>query len=86
MAEDKDIFQCSLFDTQGERLAHGVREGGIPDSNFIYYLTQPVESKDGRIIGSLELGLSLRKLNREMEILKTETLFLTLGMTGQEFC
>jgi signal transduction histidine kinase len=82
LVEDKDIFQCSLFDIQGERLAHVVKEGGIPDSNYIYYLTQPVQSKDGHVIGSLELGLSLRKLNREMEILKTETLFLTMGMTG----
>jgi len=82
MAEDKDIFQCSLFDPHGERLAHVVREGGVPDSSFIYYLTQPVRSKDGHVIGSLQLGLSLRKLNREMETLKTEILFLTMGMTG----
>ena len=82
MVEDKDIFQCTLFDPQGERLAHVVREGGVPDSNFIYYLTQPVRSRDGHVIGSLEIGLSLRKLNREMEILKTEMLFLTMGMTG----
>jgi len=82
MVEDRDIFQCSLFNPQGERLAHVVKEGGIPDASFIYYLTQPVQSTDGHLIGSLELGLSLRKLNREMEILKTETLFLTMGMTG----
>jgi methyl-accepting chemotaxis protein len=82
MVEDKDIFQCSLFDPHGERLAHVVREGGVPDSSFIYYLTQPVRSGDGHFIGSLELGLSLRKLNHEMETLKTEILFLTMGMTG----
>ena len=63
-------------------MAHVVREGGVPDSSFIYYLTQPVRSKDGHVIGSLQLGLSLRKLNREMETLKTEILFLTMGMTG----
>ena len=82
MVEDKDIFECSFFDTHGERLAHVVREGGVPDSHFMYYITQPVRSTDGQAVGTLQIGLFLRKMSYEIETLKKDILFLTMGVTG----
>ena len=79
IVEDKDMFQCSSSIRRENAWPTAIREGGVPDSNLIYYLTQPVLSKDGHVIGSLDIGLSLRKLNREMEVLKTETFFSDHG-------
>jgi len=80
--QDGDIFECSLIDPQGGQLAHVVREGGSPESRFIYYLSQPVRSSDGRVLGTLQIGLSLHKMSLEIDALKRDILFLTLGVTG----
>ncbi len=82
MIQDTDIFQCSLFDSRGERLVHEVKKGNVRDPRSVYYLSQPVRSSDGRIIGTLQIGLSLAEMSSEIDELKMDILFLTLGVTG----
>ncbi len=80
MVMDEDVVQCSLFGSSGERLAHAVKPSGLVDPDLTVHLTQPVLSRDGQKIGTLQIGLSLQKLKARIEEIKRDILLLTLGV------
>lgn len=82
MVEDEDVVRCSLLDLNGEKWVHAVKEGIDLDPNSIHQLTQPIQSKEGKRIGTLQIGLSLHPLSNRMNQLRMDILFLTLGVIG----
>jgi signal transduction histidine kinase len=82
LVEDEDIVLCTLLDNGGEKLAHAVKAGIFLDDQLAYYITHPIESKEGQMIGTLQIGLSLQKLENRMYELRRDILLVTLGVFG----
>jgi len=80
LVNDEDIILCTIFDNRGEKLAHAVKVGTPPDGQLTYYITHPIESKEGRRIGTLQIGFSLQKLENRMYELRRDILLVTLGV------
>jgi signal transduction histidine kinase len=80
IVEDENIIQCSIVDEKGEKLADAVKKGASPDPGLLYHLTQPIQSREGRRIGTLEIGLPLQKLGTRMFELKRDILLVALGV------
>jgi signal transduction histidine kinase len=80
--KNEDVVLCSLYDYSGERVAYAVKKGKLPDSQLTYRITQAIHSEGGRMIGTIELGLSLSKLDAQITELKKDILFVTLGVIG----
>jgi signal transduction histidine kinase len=82
IAEDEDVVFCSFFGPDEKTLAHAIKKGGLSGSGPSYHVRQPIHSKDGDRIGTIEIGLSFHELNGRMAELKKNVLFLSLGMIG----
>jgi len=82
MVEHEDIIQCSFLGLRGERLAHAVKGQGAPISSFHHFINQPLRSKGGQVMGTLQIGLSLAKLEQQIRRLKRDILFLAMGVIG----
>jgi signal transduction histidine kinase len=82
LVKDEDIVLCTLFDNRGEKLARAVKAGSSLDKQLTYYIVHPIESKEGQRIGSLQIGLSLQKLENRMYELRRDILLVTLGVFG----
>ena len=62
IVEDENIIQCSIVDQKGEKLADAVKKGASPDSGLLYHFTQPIQSREGRRMGTLEIGTPPAKI------------------------
>ena len=82
IVENEDVVLCSLYDNSGERWAHAVKKGRLPDPQSTYQITQTIHSKEGQMIGTLQIGLSLFKMNSQINGLKRDILLVTLGVIG----
>ena len=82
IVENEDVVLCSLYDNSGERWAHAVKKGRLPDPQLTYQITQTIHSKEGQMIGTLQIGLSLFKMDSQIDGLKRDILLVTLGVIG----
>jgi signal transduction histidine kinase len=80
--ENEDVVLCSLYDNSGERWAHAVKKGRLPGPQLAYQITQTIHSKEGQMIGTLQIGLSLFKMDSQINGLKRDILLVTLGVIG----
>jgi two-component system OmpR family sensor kinase len=82
IVEDEDVVLCSFSDPSGESLAYAVKKGVLPDPNLAYQLTQPLQSKEGQSIGTLQIGLSLSPLTNRMIKMRRDIILISLGLIG----
>jgi signal transduction histidine kinase len=82
IVENEDVVLCSLYDHAGERLAHAVKKRRLPNPQLTYQVTQTIHSKEGQMIGTLQIGLSLLKMDSQINGLKRDILLVTLGVIG----
>jgi signal transduction histidine kinase len=80
IVENEDVLSCSLYGPSGERWAQAVKKGSFPDPQLIYHITQTIHSKGGQMIGTLQIGLSLSKIDTQINELKGDILLVTLGV------
>jgi signal transduction histidine kinase len=80
--ENEDVVLCSLYDNSGERWAYAVKRGRLPGPQLTYQITQTIHSKEGQMIGTLQIGLSLFKMDSQINGLKRDILLVTLGVIG----
>jgi signal transduction histidine kinase len=80
--EQEDVVLCSFSDPFGENLAHAVKKGVFPDPDLMYEITEPIQSKDGQSVGTLQIGLSLPPLTKSMIKMRREILLISLGLIG----
>jgi signal transduction histidine kinase len=85
MVMEKDILFCTLADSQGEWLAHAVKKGASPNLQQTHLIAHPIESKGGQIVGALQVGFSLNRLDEGIFELKRDILFVALGVIGIGF-
>jgi signal transduction histidine kinase len=82
IVEYEDVVLCSFSDPSGERLAHAVKKGVLPDPDLMYQLTQPIQSEDGQSIGTLQIGLSLSPLTNRILKMRRDVILISLGLIG----
>ncbi|MEW6375863.1 MAG: ATP-binding protein [Thermodesulfobacteriota bacterium] len=82
IVEDEDVIFCSIFTEDGIRLIHVVKKETFSDPVLTYQVVQPIQSKDGQLIRTFQIGLSLNKLNKRMNEIKRDILLVTLGVIG----
>ncbi len=81
LIEDEDVFFCSVFDKEGKQLVYVAKKETLSDPDLTNQVTQPIRSKDGRLIGTFQIGFSRVKLNQRMDAMKRDILLVTLGVT-----
>jgi signal transduction histidine kinase len=82
IVENEDVLSCSLYDRSGKRWAQAVKKGSFSNTQSTYQITQTVHSKEGQMIGTLQIGLSLSKIDTQISELKEDILLVTLGVIG----
>ncbi len=82
IVENEDVVLCSLYDHAGERVAHAAKKRRLPSPQSTYQITQAIHSKEGQMIGTLQIGLSLLKMDSQIDGLKRDILLVTLGVIG----
>jgi len=82
IVDNEDVVLCSFFDHSGERLVHTVKKGRLLDPQLIYKINRKLYSKEGQMIGTLQIGLSLLKMDSQMNGLKRDILLVTVGVIG----
>lgn len=82
---DEDVIQFTLIGDNGERLANALKDGVSIETHPVYYINQPIRSKEGKLVGTLQIGLSLKKLDTRLSELRRDILFVTLGVLGIGF-
>ena len=80
--QDEDIFFCTVFDKDGKQLVHVAKKEVLQDPNRTYQVAHPIQSRDGRLIGTFRIGFSLDKINSRMDEMKRDILLVTLGIIG----
>jgi signal transduction histidine kinase len=59
-----------------------VKKGSSPDPGLIYRFSQPVQSQEEQLIGTIQMGISLHRFRARLDALKRDIFFLTLGVIG----
>jgi len=77
-----DIIFCTIFDQKGNRLAHSSREEASAETKLIRLITKDIQSKEGIMIGTFQIGLSLQKIEDRTSMLKRDLFMVTLGIFG----
>ena len=80
ISEDQEVDQCILRNAEGKTLAHASKNP--PHFHPTYLIKHPLLSREGGNAGTVEIGLSLSKINSRMEGLKRDILLVTLGVVG----
>jgi signal transduction histidine kinase len=80
ISEDQEVDQCILRDAEGKTLAQASKS--LPHVRPTYLIKHPLLSREGGNAGTVEIGLSLSKVNSGMEGLKRDILLVTLGVVG----
>ncbi len=80
IVEDENIVQCTLLDRTGRELATAVKKEPIPGSGLIYRFSHPLQSPEGRPIGTIQMGFSLHRYRAKLNALKRDILLVTLGI------
>ncbi len=78
---DEDIVFCTIFDPNGNRLAHASK-GSKGEQKLIHIITKKIESDEGALLGTFQIGFSLEKLDSRASLLKRDILIVTLGIFG----
>jgi signal transduction histidine kinase len=82
IVEDENVVQCSLFNLQGERIAHAEKGKPPPGSPPLFYFIQNIKSPEEKIMGTIQIVFSLHDLGARMDALKRDILLVTLGVIG----
>jgi len=82
---DEDVLFCTIMDSHGDWMAHAVKKGFFPDIQTTHTITQPLQSKRGQATGTIQIGLSLKKLDDHLFQLRRDILIVTLGVIGLGF-
>lgn len=82
---EKDVIFSTFMDNHGEWVAHAVRKNFSLDARNAYLITHPIQSRDGQILGTLQVGISFNQFEERMFELKKDILFVTLGVVGIGF-
>jgi signal transduction histidine kinase len=80
ISEDQEVDQCIMRNAEGKTLAHASRS--LSHVHPTYLIKYPLLSREGGNAGTVEIGLSLSKINSRMEGLKRDILLVTLGVVG----
>jgi len=83
--QDEEVVQCILLNASGEELASARKPGALSTSNFLehtHQISQPLRSKEGNLIGMIQIGLSLQKLEGRVYGMKRDILLVTMSIIG----
>lgn len=79
---EKDVVFSSFIDTRGEELGHAVRKGFGDDPKQTHLIVHPILSREGQILGTLQVGLSLARTEERIFELKRDVFLVALGVAG----
>jgi signal transduction histidine kinase len=80
--QDENVVQCSFTDREGKRLAYAAKDRPPEGPPLTHLFSQPVQSKDGSLSGTLHIELSLKRMSQEINNLKRDVFLLAIGVIG----
>jgi signal transduction histidine kinase len=80
IVEDENIVQCALLDRNGKELVSSVKKGPPLDPDLIYRFSKDIHSQEEQVIGTIQMGFSLRRFQARMNTLMKDILLVTLGV------
>ncbi len=84
--DEEEVVQCSFSTPSGEKLAHALKKTALPDPSLLYPFAQPIQSEEGQILGTLEVGFSLSPLLDRALKTRREALLIGLVLVGVGIC
>ena len=82
IVREEGVVQCAFLDASGRRVAYAVKAEAQPAGQLSHRYNHAIQSKDGQIVGNLQIDLSLSKLGEEMDYLRGDIFLLAMGVTG----
>jgi two-component system sensor histidine kinase BarA len=80
--QDEDVAFCSITDPSGAKLAYAAKPAALKERTLNYKYIQPIKSKNGQTIGTLEMGFSFPKYNKQINELVKDVILITFGVMG----
>jgi len=80
--EDEDVALCSITGPSGVKLAYAAKPAVPEEHTLTYQYVQPIKSKNGQTIGSLEMGFSFFKYNKQTNEIVKDVILITFGVMG----
>ncbi len=83
--QDDDVVQCIFLNASGEQLASARKLRATTTSNLferIHQVSHPLRSAKGDLMGMIQIGLSLQKLEGRIYEMKRDILLVTMGIIG----
>ncbi len=83
--QDENVVHCVLLNASGEELASARKPGALSTSNFLehtHQISQPLRSKEGHLLGMIQIGLSFKELEGRIYGMKRDILLVTMGIMG----
>ena len=82
IVENENIVECSFVNPAGETVAYAGRKGNLQEGQHVEDHQQLFHGKDGEFLGTLRLKFSYHTLTREMNDLRRDIFFLSVGVIG----
>jgi two-component system sensor histidine kinase BarA len=80
--EDDEVLLCSITDISNAKLAYAAKPAAPAGRAPTYKYLQPIKSKNGQVIGTLEMGFSPLHYNQRMNEIVKEAILITFGLVG----
>jgi signal transduction histidine kinase len=80
--EDEEVASCSITDPSGVKLAYAAKPAVPEERPLTYQYIQPIKSKNGQTIGSLEMVFSFFNYNKQINEIVTDVILITFGVMG----
>jgi signal transduction histidine kinase len=78
MVEDEEVTLCTVSGPDGESLAYARKNPST--ASLIYRFDQPVKSKEGRMLGTLQMEFSGQAFSPRISELKKDMIIVTCGV------
>lgn len=85
MIKEEDVVFFAVTNSCGDRLAYASKMNYSPEDPSVYPFTKTLKNHRGEILGKIQIGLSLKKLEEHLSQLKWDMLLVTLGVIGVGF-
>ncbi|NWF94483.1 MAG: HAMP domain-containing protein [Syntrophaceae bacterium] len=82
LIEEEDIVACSITDRYGMTLAYAAKKGGSPDPAHLYHYVQPLRSRGGETLGTLEIRFSLLGFHERVNEVRKDVILVSSGLVG----
>ncbi|MGQ9777557.1 MAG: ATP-binding protein [Thermodesulfobacteriota bacterium] len=85
MVREEDVVFFRVIHPRGNPLAYASKTGFHSKESSVYTITKAFKTLKGEVLGEIQIGLSLKKMDEHLSQLKWDMVLVTLGVIGVGF-